>query len=141
MSSERPQVAPVVSPLSTVTSPGLPNTTSQHGSHTFDAHCDICQGKLVTTSTVPVKATVVKEATPMEVDKPKRCDNASHIVVHVMSLWNREEEFNSKPPSISKWKGLISMPTFTKFVATARGLSGAADHMLEVCFRQICCSS
>ena len=26
------------------------------------------------------------------------------------------------------------MPTFTKFVASARGVSGMADYMLEVCF-------
>jgi len=77
LSSERPQAAPVVSPLSTVTSPGLPNTTSQHGSHTFDTHCDICQGKLVTTSTVPVKAALPKEnVTPMEVDKPPKRYNS-----------------------------------------------------------------
>ena len=40
----------------------------------------------------------------------------------------------SKPLFLSKWKGLISMPTFTKFVASARGVSGMADYMLEVCF-------
>ena len=63
----------------------------------------------------------------------------SHILccMLLMSCYfeNRQEEFSSKPLSVSpKWKGLISMPTFTKFVATARSLSGAADHMLEVCF-------
>ena len=41
----------------------------------------------------------------------------------------------SKPLFLSNWKGLISMPTFTKFVASARGVSGMADYLLEVCFR------
>ena len=36
----------------------------------------------------------------------------------------------SKSSFLSKWKGLISMPTFTKFVAFAQVLSGTADYML-----------
>lgn len=59
------------------------------------------------------------------------------IIIDVTSI-RKHDIVTAKPLYLAKWKGLISMPTFTKFVASARGLSGASDYMLEVCFNWMC---
>lgn len=45
-------------------SAGEVNTTSQHGSHVYDQHCDICTGKELISPPPPAPVTPLQESSP-----------------------------------------------------------------------------
>ena len=121
------------------------NTTSQHGSHVYDQHCDICMGKTSSPPPSPRQQSSSSDAPsqspeskpePMDDTAETRSETEVDSILPLMSPCRSPVLDQAKSPPVLAtqvvWKGFVNMSGLSKFATTAYPVSGPVDNIHEV---------